>query len=531
MMTETYGEAAVGGPYYYGDGWDPEDITTRKTMNYGSMPTSMLLDKMEVSPATLRETPTDAADAYDAYARSLLVDRGPDAPLLGDEDTSQAGGNGQHHINYRYNGVHGSTAEAVQHPELFLDFSDSNVPGDRIQFEDARRHAAHRIRVLEATFGQNDDHHTAESPYTEVAQRRDRKAMFEWVGQTRKIFDTQRLGRDGGLGGTTAADLDNGGGRAMVAPGADDGVGVLGSDGLDAAAQRERFYTRRGGYGAADVAASAAAAYGGTPDAFFGGGSGHGDRRGRMTTAHDHRAKREGLASGSFGVRIEGLAGTRAAHIANKHGRALAAGRRGAVYGTRFNESADSDVRARAKGTGKPGDLSRVHRWAKTEIVSSAGASAGDARATDLGRGLRAQSAPAARRMLAAGVAETYAAAGADAATMLRSTAAPGIMNPGASRDGRHGTAVAWMGNDAGRAPASSAKAEALPAGGYAPGKQTGTRTETDLRRGDPGGPAAAHAAGGRGGGSAYGRAGGNPVGRGTAADDIVPTALDEIAA
>jgi len=505
---------------YYASGWSPYDINDRKGMNYGGMPQAMLVAKMEVSPDAPGAPVDLPEEAYDAFARATITDWGPDAPLLGDDDVSQGSGNGAHRLNYQYNGSHGSTTAEPRHPEIFYDFSNDDTPGGAPRMEDARRHMARRIRVLAAGMGDNDDHHTPESEYTQVAQRRDRKAMLNWVGDQRKIFSIQRQGRDP-LSGLGVADVDITGTAFLGegGEGVDAGAGGPTSSG-------EGFSRRPAAVGSSGADRFGAAARSGAPDAFFGGGS-----NGRSRGVERFGAAREGGRAALVASRADSDF-HRSITASMRHnpvlvtqlGRATAAGR-AAKFGGRFGGSTGMGGRAARATIKRPGDFRKSRGYVDSTLPGVA-VDDGNDRAHNLGRRLRTLSAPAARRAMQRGISETYAAAATDATTADGALGRQALTRTGIVKGVlRHDGAESWTARDAGQRAAKSAGREALPAGGYGGGKRgSASREDTDLVNLVKG---SGVAAGGGGGGSGYGKTGGNPVGRGAAPSAVVPDELD----
>jgi hypothetical protein len=492
-------------------------------MPFGGMPQAMLVAKMEVSPDAPGAPVDIPEEAYDAFARATITDWGPDAPLLGDEDVSQGSGNGAHRLNYQYNGSHGTTSEDPHHPEIFYDFSNDDTPGGHSRMEDARRHATRRIRLLTAAMGDNDDHHTPESEYTQVAQRRDRKAMQEWVGDQRKIFNIQRQGRDP-LSGVGVGDADIAGVAFLGdgGEGVDEGAGGPTSSG-------EGFARRPTAVGSSGTERLGAAARSGAPDAFFGGGSG-----GRTRGVERFGAAREGARTALDATRADSDFHSSATASMRQNpyqfsrlGRATAAGRT-ARFGGRFGGSEGMGGRAARESIKRPGDY-RANRDQVDASLPGVAVADGNNRAQFLGRKLRALSSTAARRAMQQGISETYASAAADATTADGALGRQTLTKTGIVKDTlRLDGAESWTARDSGRAPFSSAKGEALPVGGYGGGKRKrATREDTDLVNAVKGNGIAA---GGGGGGGGYGKTGGNPVGRGAAPTDVVPDELDMVA-
>jgi hypothetical protein len=513
---------------YYAAGWDPYEINTRKGMPFGGMPAEMLLAKMEETPGMDSRPGETPEEAYDTHARSTIVNWGPEAPGLGEDDTSKsAGTHGVHRLNYQYFGGHGeASATGPRHPELFLDLSVSDTPGDQIRFDEARRQAARRIRVLTPAMGDNDDNHVAESPWTKVAEQRDRKAMQTWISRTRRIHGSQYVGRDP-TSGVSAAESDIRKAREMAIG----DQGVVG--GVSAYSRDEGYHSMNRGRDDLGAPASAVARAGRT-DGFFGGGSKSRTRGVERFGAHRGG---EGLVHGradsslgSYMSRGGDLAGVKGRVVAptSSSARSLAAGRN-AVYMSKFRASEDGV----AAGTGlkRPSDGLTARASVVTGIPGVAVVQTAESmQARNLGRSMRAQTGTEARRAQSAAIAQTYRAAAADAETSSRgTTAAPsstmrvGNMMGKISQDG----ATYWTGDDKGLPMRFRAGREAMPDGGYVATKKAGARYDTDIRNRlvDYG----AMGAGRTGAGSAYGKAGmgGNPVGRGAAPGGVVPEELD----
>lgn len=501
-------------PAYYASGWNPYEINSRKGLPYGGVPTSMLLAKMEESPAAPGDDP---AAEYDAYARGQLVDWGTTEPVLGDR--GYARGMGVHRLNYQYYGTHGSSSTVPQHPDLFVDFTDSDVPGDRIRFDEARRQGTTRINVLAAAFGQNDDNTVGESEYTQVAQSYDRKTMQRWVAERRKIYSSQMQGRDA-LGQATPV-------TSTMMTARDAAIGGQGVIGWGAGARDAASITRAAGVGAETAGAMGATARAGKTDAFFGGGS-SGRTRGSERVAGV--GVRDGFAAARAGSLDSELG---AGHTAQgrrrleRLARATAAGRPGggSRTGHAAGRSAEGIITGAGAGAGRPDPLGqRNAMWAPDVSIVSGGV-ANDTRIRNIARGLRAQSAPKARRAMDRSAVDTYRAAAADLATPF-SGKAPGKMPPqmdaGRTTTRRDG-ATLWTADAPGQRAATSAKREALPVGGYSAGKLASTRTAMVAPRPE----GVAIAAGSASGGSAYGVTGrGGPVGRGAVAS-VEPDDLD----
>ncbi|HJN93193.1 MAG TPA: hypothetical protein QGF05_10800, partial [Dehalococcoidia bacterium] len=370
-MADFRDDGAAASEDYYASGWSPYEINARKGMPFGGIPESAVIARMEESPG-MDAGPGETADgAYDAFARSTLINWGPDAPGLGDEDPSS--GNGNHRLNYQYYGGHGeASAVGPRHPELFLDFSDSDVPGNQLRWDEARRQAGRRINVMTATMGDNDDNHVAESPWTKVSEQRDMKTLQTWIGRTRRIHGAQYLGRDP-LGGTTAGESDT---RAARDASVGDASMVAG---IASPARGEGYHSMGGGRERLDGTA-AVAAHAGRPDTFFGGGS-----SGRTRGVEKFGAHRggEGIArtvpGGRMGTRVGALgdlAMARSQIVApgSAAARATAAGR-DAIYGSKFRASAEgfaAGASLRAPSSGRVARASVAADLPGVAVVKSA---------------------------------------------------------------------------------------------------------------------------------------------------------------
>ena len=172
-----------------------------------------LLKKMETT--SMRGGPT-----YDDYARSELMDWGPDAPFLDSDQRQDNTSVSTSMLNLRYKGSRGSAPAGPRNAEAVLDFREAEgayVESLETQMHQLRTQMEPRIRGLTIRMGDNTSHQQSERPWSgreiDVAMQEVRKRQKE----NSKIFTAQKIGQignvnvdTGGLAGRKSMSVSHG---------------------------------------------------------------------------------------------------------------------------------------------------------------------------------------------------------------------------------------------------------------------------------------------------------------------------------
>jgi len=150
------------------------EINHRKGLNYGGMPHDALLRKMEeTNPAAVaavsgRGCLAAMEDEYDDFARSEIVDWGPDSPWLESDQTRDNANQSRQKLNLRHNGTRGNYPDLPRHPEMFIGFTGDDPRGsdNTPRFDKMREQIVARAPGLTARMGRSSDDHIAERPWT-----------------------------------------------------------------------------------------------------------------------------------------------------------------------------------------------------------------------------------------------------------------------------------------------------------------------------------------------------------------------------
>lgn len=182
------------------------DISERKGMPFGGMPTKALLMKLEeTDPDFIDEVRGnddlhDIRDDYNEYARGEIIDWTPSAPFLESDHARRDPGLSRSMINLRYNGTRGSRPELPRHPEMFIGFTGNDPRGadEQPRFDQMRAQVAVRMANLEARMGSNNDMHIAERPWTGPEFVHATSEMHRRIRDNTKVFTPQKTGRPWG---------------------------------------------------------------------------------------------------------------------------------------------------------------------------------------------------------------------------------------------------------------------------------------------------------------------------------------------
>lgn len=182
----------------------PEDYGSYRAMNYGSMPPSLLTSKFEETDIG------DEEDRYDNYARSNLVDWGPDTCTF-EHEKPRGGVNARSgRLQAQYYG-HRGDADIPYQPERFDGFMG---PGDRDprgtatepDMKELRKQHEARTRFIRWTPDGAD--HVTGGGRSEMQVMADQQTLFKIVKNRLKVFDWSRDGRREGLRRTYAHKSD-----------------------------------------------------------------------------------------------------------------------------------------------------------------------------------------------------------------------------------------------------------------------------------------------------------------------------------
>ena len=183
--------------------FDQDLDSTRRDTHYGGIPHAEILKKME-------ETDMYEGDDYDdnsveyrynAYARSEIIDKNPDAPFFEADKTRRDPSRSLNKLNLQYNATRGNSAEIPTHPEMFLGFTDPDPRGvvNDPRLDKAREYVSGmKAARLQIPMGNNDENHIADEPWTAQAIQRGKQETFKVSRKNLKIFTQDRLSRSTG---------------------------------------------------------------------------------------------------------------------------------------------------------------------------------------------------------------------------------------------------------------------------------------------------------------------------------------------
>lgn len=173
-------------------------------MPYGSIPYDKYLPKFEITDPQIINTGVENGmtnlydkNQYNDYARSEIVNWGPDTPLFESDHVSRDPDRSRGKINLLYNGNRGNFADLPRHPEMFIGFTGNDPRGatNDPRLEQMRGFVTAHAANLQVSMGTNDANHVAERPWTNQAISYDKKYINKISKNNMKIFTTQKDGR------------------------------------------------------------------------------------------------------------------------------------------------------------------------------------------------------------------------------------------------------------------------------------------------------------------------------------------------
>lgn len=177
-----------------------EETVTRKTINYGGIPYTSILSKLE---ETDMEDTDDYNDngveyKYKSSARAEIIDRNPDKPYFESDQARRNPVMSRQKLNLQYNGTRGNSAELPAHPEMFVGFIDQDPRGinlDPILAKSREHLSGSKAARMQVSMGNNDDNLIVERPMTNYEIDENRKKMHNFSRKNTKVFSRDRLGQ------------------------------------------------------------------------------------------------------------------------------------------------------------------------------------------------------------------------------------------------------------------------------------------------------------------------------------------------
>lgn len=177
-----------------------EESVTRKSINYGSIPYTSILSKLE---ETDMEDTDDYNDSgveyrYKSSARAEIIDRNPDKPYFESDQARRNPVMSRQKLNLQYNGTRGNSAELPAHPEMFMGFIEQDPRGvnlDPILAKSREHLSGSKAARMQVSMGNNDDNLIVERPMTNHEIDENRKKMHNFSRKNTKVFSRDRLGQ------------------------------------------------------------------------------------------------------------------------------------------------------------------------------------------------------------------------------------------------------------------------------------------------------------------------------------------------
>lgn len=170
------------------------NYTIDESLRYGAMPHEMLAVKFEET-----DLGYDEEETYNDYARSTLMDRGPDPIMTAADEPRRGGWSGR--LNAQYYGGRGG-GDLPAHPEMFLGEIDGDPRGhvDEPNMDLMRGQWSERTRFQRWT----PDHQSwvTGGGRSETQVMADKQSGFRWVRDRLKVFSRQLDGRRSALQGS-----------------------------------------------------------------------------------------------------------------------------------------------------------------------------------------------------------------------------------------------------------------------------------------------------------------------------------------
>jgi hypothetical protein len=165
----------------------------KEGMPFGGIPYDNILYKLEET----RNDTSNIEDEYDNYARSTIIDWGPDPIFHESDQTRRDPSLSVSTLNLRYNGTRGSEPDLPRHPEIFYGFMGDDPRGseNNPRMDLMAQQLTSRAPNLIVRMGDNDDNHIAERPWTNQDISRDMKNIHRRYRNEARIFDIEKINR------------------------------------------------------------------------------------------------------------------------------------------------------------------------------------------------------------------------------------------------------------------------------------------------------------------------------------------------
>lgn len=179
-----------------------ESNITRKSTNYGGIPYTHIMQKLEETD--MGEYDNDEYDdngveyKYRSLARSEIIDRNPDKPAFEADQARRNPTMSRQKLNLQYNSTRGNSAELPSHPEMFMGFMDADPRGTMTdpRLEKMRDYmTGAKAARMQVPMGNNDDNLIVERPMTNMEIDENRKRGHLFTRQNLKVFSRDRLGQ------------------------------------------------------------------------------------------------------------------------------------------------------------------------------------------------------------------------------------------------------------------------------------------------------------------------------------------------
>ena len=165
----------------------------KEAMPFGGIPYDNILYKLEET----RNDTSNIEDDYDNYARSTIIDWGPDPIFHESDKTRRDPSISVSTLNLRYNGTRGSEPDLPRHPEIFYGFMGDDPRGseNNPRMDLMAQHLTSRAPNLIVRMGNNDDNHVAERPWTNQDIDRGMKDIHRRYRKEARIFSIEKVNR------------------------------------------------------------------------------------------------------------------------------------------------------------------------------------------------------------------------------------------------------------------------------------------------------------------------------------------------
>lgn len=176
------------------------EINDRKGLDYGGINEDEIIRRLEVTDEELIADVAGNDDfstpdlEYNNYARSEIIDWGPDEVYLESDRTARDPSLSKSMINLRYNGTRGSNPDLPRHAELFIGFTGNDRRGvtNDPRMEEVRGQYNTRIMNISSRFQESNDGFIADRPWTSFSFLQGQKDLFRRLQDSTKVFTTEK---------------------------------------------------------------------------------------------------------------------------------------------------------------------------------------------------------------------------------------------------------------------------------------------------------------------------------------------------